>query len=121
MDMNLVDPGVRKLVAAMNALPSVWTYSSCEGHEAPAGCQCPAGRFYVAFSVSRSYRGWRALNVLTRAASAMQTGPVQVVAWENGDPSFQVDGADGADADEFAGRIRRMAAAEARRRAKAKP
>lgn len=119
--MKLVDPGVRKLVAAMNALPGVWTYSSCEGHAHPRLGQHSKGEFGVTFDVSQSYRGWRALDVLSRAAMSMAPDRVEIIAWDNGYLSFEIHGKGGADADEFAGRIRRMAAAEARRRAKAKP
>lgn len=116
----MIDPGVRKLVSAMNALPGLSTYSSCEGHDDPKGCQKPKGTFGVSFDVAQSFRGWRALEVLSSAAFAMKRGFVEIHAWDNGSLSFEIFGGDFASADEFARHVRRYAKVMERWHAKRK-
>ncbi len=62
-----IDKKVRNLVEALNRLKGVWTYSSCGGHSDPNECQAPKNQFYVCFNVSRSSKGWRALDVIAWA------------------------------------------------------
>lgn len=73
MDYKIIDSRVRKLCAAINRLPNLWTCESCGGHEKlEIISQLPAGYFNVSFDIDDENRlptweGWCSLSVIERA------------------------------------------------------
>jgi hypothetical protein len=91
-----VDARVRLLVAALNELPAIETFSSCGGHEEPdeSASQVPADEFYVSFNATPSERGWHSLALVVWAAEtsaiAVQRGEASVGAWYNSlEPKYE--------------------------------
>lgn len=114
-----IDPAVRALVAALNAMDSVTTWCSCGGHKDPVDCQVPSDEFFVNFTVRPDASGWADLRCVGRAVARVdrQTpSPLEgVSAVEarllSGPPfadadarllAFQLTGRFGADADQLA-------------------
>jgi hypothetical protein len=61
-----IDTNILRLVEALNALPGVYTFSSCWAASdwEPAAGQCGAGEFQVNFELARNHHGWRALRFI---------------------------------------------------------
>jgi hypothetical protein len=110
-----IDARVQRLVSALNAIPGVYTYSSCGGHAAPAEGQVARDRFTVSLDLERTARGWKALELIQFAihkSSAADAENIIIRPWRNGDGtwkpgalSFSLDGRRFADPDELAGII----------------
>ena len=62
-----LDPGIRKLVQAMNRYRGIVTIGSCDGHPDPKTGRLAKGSWYVIFNVERNRHGWSALEFLAWA------------------------------------------------------
>jgi tRNA(Phe) wybutosine-synthesizing methylase Tyw3 len=62
-----IENRVQKLVDVLNKLPDVETFSSCGGHENPEEYQAPSDKFFVRFTVKKTRKGWRSLELLVWA------------------------------------------------------
>jgi hypothetical protein len=75
IDYSFIDPNMRRLVRAMNALPGIRTMGSCGGHDNPGPTQQPAGHWFISFRVAVSRGGMRSLESV--AALSNYTGGKQ--------------------------------------------
>ncbi len=114
-----VDERVVNIVASMNRLPDVQTFSSCGGHEdwkSRAFSALPPGRFNVNFEINPTAAGWRSLDLLAWAvgtAKLRKVDDIRLSAWSNScgeelhDPAeprlcFEISGRNGVDPDALA-------------------
>jgi len=82
-----IDQRVAKLVATLNRIPGLSTFSSCGGHKNPTISQTSSGRFEINFEISRDRAGVEALELLTFAVEEMRgwrPRSLTLVAWFNG-------------------------------------
>jgi hypothetical protein len=91
-----VDARVSLLVAALNELPAIETFSSCGGHDDPddSAAQVPADEFYVSFNATPSEQGWQSLALVVWAADtsaiASPGTEASVGAWYNNmEPKYE--------------------------------
>jgi hypothetical protein len=94
-----IEPGIRKLVRALNSFEGLQTVDSCEGH-ANRGDEW--ARWEVCFSVEHSERGWFALEFVAwifndcrhagKSASLWATAPPPYLNGPGDSLFFQVEG-----------------------------
>ncbi len=94
-----IDKKVKRLVAALNQIPGVDTFSSCGGHENPTLGQVPHGCFTVSLDIEQSAAGWRALERITWAIWETDPERIRLTTWPSGDTpdtlAFSLAGIDG--------------------------
>lgn len=89
-----IEPLMVPVCEALNALPGVHTFSSCEGHENPEGCQAPDGEFFVCFWVDYKAKSWKSLERIADAVEEAREADFDVVLipWSDGGLNFQLEG-----------------------------
>ena len=106
-----VDANVRALVDALNALPGIFTFSSCGGHaKGTNDSQLPADEFAVNFHVDVFAGGWLSLEWIARTIDFSEdVAKLTVAVWSEDKPdtmAFELKGVDGAVADDLAELLR---------------
>jgi hypothetical protein len=99
-----VEPRVQKLVDALNALPGVYTFASCGGHDRATSVKDVAAReFYVNFSIELDEGGWDSLERIVETRYHVKHGWVGVTVWhDTAGVNFELHGYDDAAPDELA-------------------
>jgi hypothetical protein len=110
--LETIEPGIRKLVLALNEFEGLQTVASCEGHPEKGG------DWEVCFHVEHSEAGWFALEFLAwvandcrRAGEAVSLVAVSPPPYLNGPGAslfFMLDGAATTPPDQFADFLGRM-------------
>ncbi len=96
-----MDPNIKNLVEALNKIPGVRTFSSCEGHIGRdlKPSQCIYGEFSVCMTISRDEQGWSAIEFISWILFQFDmerdydNKKTRIFPWINGD-SFPANHAD---------------------------
>lgn len=108
-DLSELDEPIRNLVVAMNKAPGLVTLTSCGGHqesEIEFFDQVEAPGFYVTFMLERTYKGWRALDLLTSVSgNDGRVLGIYVDGSDDGEIYFALSGDGSVSPDEVASRI----------------
>lgn len=108
------DSRVADLVQTLNALPDVYTCSSCGGHKDPGNRENPApeGYFYIQFIVEPTENGFLSLGIIDLAARNVDTDNLAVKVLNCTDNPklvmFHILGKAGVDPDEYAAEIQSL-------------
>jgi hypothetical protein len=89
MNPTKFDERVVRLVEALNAIPGLYTFSSCGGHEQPTGSQVSRDKFNINFDLQRTFRGWNALALVAFAIQkCSEPEKLSLSPWINSDGSY---------------------------------
>ncbi len=101
-----IDERIWKLSDVLDALPDMYVFSTCGGHENPTECsQVSSDEFYAELHIEPTKAGFLSLGCVTLAGQMVDCENVSVTAWiDNSNPhslAFSLNGVNGVDPDEL--------------------